>query len=64
MEDHEVEIISSSTRKEKLINFIKNYLKIIISFVITLILILFGYFFYNDMKKKKELKFKRILTNP
>ena len=64
MEDHEVEIISSSTRKEKLINFIKNYLKIIISFVITLILILFGYFFYNDMKKKKELKFQRILTNP
>ena len=54
MEDHEVEIISSSTRKEKLINFIKNYLKIIISFVITLILILFGYFFYNDMKKKKN----------
>ena len=53
--DQEVEIISSETRKEKIINFIKNKKKIIIFFIFFIIFIIFiiniiYYYYFYDWK--------------
>ena len=55
--DQEIEIISSETRKEKIKNFFINNKNKLISIVIFLLLVLFGFFFYQDYKKghKEEL---------
>ena len=49
--DQEIEIISSETRKEKIKNFFINNKNKLISIVIFLLLVLFGFFFYQDYKK-------------
>ena len=49
--DQEVEIISAETRKEKIKNLIINNRKFIISIFIFLILVLFGFFIYQEYKK-------------
>jgi len=49
--DQEVEIISAETRKEKIKNLIINNRKSIISIFIFLILVLFGFFIYQEYKK-------------
>jgi len=46
--DQEIEIISSETRKEKIKNFFINKKKTIFSVIIFIILIIFGYFFYQE----------------
>ena len=54
--DQEVEIISSETRKEKIKNFFINNKKKIIYIVISFILILFSFLFYEEYKEgNKEL---------
>jgi len=50
-QEQEIEIISSETRKEKIKNFFINKKKSIIVLSISLILILFSYFFYQEYKK-------------
>ena len=53
--DQEVEIINSETRKEKIKNFFINNKKKLISIIVSFILILFGFFFYQEylgIKKK------------
>ena len=49
--DQEVEIISAETRKEKIKNLIINNRKSIILIFIFLILVLFGFFIYQEYKK-------------
>ena len=49
--DQEVEIISSETRKEKIKNFFINNKKKLISIIVSFILILFGFFFYQEYEE-------------
>ena len=49
--DQEVEIISAETRKERIKNLIINNRKSIISTFVFLILLLFGFFIYQEYKK-------------
>ena len=49
--DQEVEIINSETRKEKIKNFFINNKKKLISIIVSFILILFGFFFYQEYKE-------------
>ena len=49
--DQEVEIISAETRKERIINLIINKRKTIISTLIFFILVLFGFFIYQEYTK-------------
>tara|TARA_Y100000816_G_C25994673_1_gene519596 strand:- start:96 stop:740 length:645 start_codon:yes stop_codon:yes gene_type:complete len=52
--DQEIEIISSETRKEKIINFIKNKKKIIIFFIFFIILIIFSFFVYQEYNNQQR----------
>ena len=52
--DQEIDIISSETRKEKLINFIKNKKKIIFSLIFFIILLIFSFFFYQEYKNQQR----------
>ena len=54
--DQEIEIISSETRKEKIKNFIINKKKTIISILVFFVLILFGYFIYQEYLEKNRVK--------
>ena len=54
--DQEVEIISSETRKEKIKNFIINKKNTIISILIFFVLILFGFFIYQEYLEKNRVK--------
>ena len=49
--DQEVEIINSETRKEKIKNFFINNKKKLISIIVSFILILFGFFFYQEYEE-------------
>ncbi len=54
--DEDIAIINEKTRKEKIkVFFIKNTKKIII-IISTLVLILFGYFVFQEFKKKNKIK--------
>ena len=54
--DEDIAIINKETRNEKIKNFfIKNKKKIIIS-ISVIILAIFGYFIYEDLKKKNKIK--------
>ena len=52
--DQEIEIISSETRKEKIINFIKNKKKIIIFVIFFIILIIFSFFVYQEYNNQQR----------
>jgi len=52
----------NSTSQNKIVSFIKKHSKKMIIFLIFLILILFSYFFYVDLKKKNELKLSEQYT--
>ena len=62
--DQEVEIISAETRKERIINLIINKRKTIISTLIFFILVLFGFFIYQEYAKgnKEQLANKYNLS--
>ena len=54
--DEEITIINTNTRNEKIKNFfIKNKKKIIVS-ISCLIILIFGFFIYQDFKKKNKIK--------
>ena len=54
--DEDIAIINDNTRKQKIINFfVKNTKKLIIA-ISAIILIIFGYFIYEDLKKKNKIK--------
>ena len=57
MDDQEVEIISSETKKERIKNFFLNNKKNIIAAVILFLLVLFSFFFYqeNEVRNKERL---------
>ena len=54
--DEETAIINSNTRNEKIRNFFVNNKKILLTFVVIIIAILFGYFAYEEYKENKKLE--------
>jgi len=52
--DQEIEIISAETRKEKIKNFLINKRKTIISTIIFTLLVLFGFFLYQENEKSNR----------
>jgi len=53
--DEDIAIINKNSRNEKIKNFfIKNSKKLVI-LVSAIILVIFGYFIYEDLSKKKKL---------
>ena len=54
--DEDIAIVNDNTRKQKIINFfVKNTKKLIVTFSV-IILIIFGYFIYEDFQKKNKIK--------
>ena len=54
--DEDITIVNDNARKQKIINFfVKNTKKLIITFSV-IILIIFGYFIYEDFQKKNKIK--------
>ena len=54
--DEDITIVNDNTRRQKIINFfVKNTKKLIITFSV-IILIIFGYFIYEDFQKKNKIK--------
>ena len=54
--DEDITIINKNTRNEKIINFFVNNTKKIIIVISVIVLIIFGYFIYEDLKKKNKIK--------
>ena len=54
--DEDISIINKNTRNEKIKNFFINNKKTLISTLITLILILFGYFAYEEIQSRKKIQ--------
>ena len=54
--DEEIDIINANTRNERIKNFFVNNRKSLISVLVILILILCGYFLYEDFQKRKKVK--------
>jgi predicted negative regulator of RcsB-dependent stress response len=54
--DEETAIINSNTRNEKIRNFFVNNKKTVLTFVVIIIAILFGYFAYGEYKENKKLE--------
>ena len=56
MNENELEIINNSTRFEKLKKIIIENLKLLISIFLIILILLVGFFFYKDFKKKNRIK--------
>ena len=54
--DEDIAIINKNTRNEKIKNFFVNNTKKLIIAISAIVLILFGYFIYEDLKKKNKIK--------
>ena len=54
--DEDVAIINKNARNEKIIDFFVNNTKKIIIVISVIVLIIFGYFIYEDLKKKNKIK--------
>ena len=54
--DEEITIINKNTRNEKIKNFFVNNTKKLIIAISAIVLIIFGYFIYEDLKKKNKIK--------
>ena len=54
--DEDTAIINENTRKEKIKVFFENKIKKIIIIISTLVLILFGYFVFQEFEKKNKIK--------
>ena len=54
--DEEITIINTNTRNEKIKNFFINNKKKLIIFLSTIIILIFGFFIYQDYKSKNKIK--------
>ena len=54
--DEETAIINSNTRNEKIRNFFVNNKKTLLTFIVIIIAILFGYFAFEEYKENKKLE--------
>ena len=54
--DEDISAVNNSNRNQKIKNFLINFKKQIIIFLVAIIIIIFGYFIYNDLKKKNKIK--------
>ena len=52
--DEEIDIINTNTRNERIKNFFINNRKSLISVLVVLILILCGYFLYEELQTRKK----------
>ena len=53
--DEETAIINANTRNEKIKNFFVKYKKLLISTLILIILIFFGYFIFDEFNERKKI---------
>ena len=60
--DQEVDIINTNTRNEKIKNFFVNNKKSLVSILVVIILVLCGYFGYEEFKKDKKQIYLTIIT--
>tara|TARA_B100000900_G_scaffold377873_1_gene361646 strand:+ start:540 stop:1184 length:645 start_codon:yes stop_codon:yes gene_type:complete len=61
--DEEITIIDSNTRNERVRNFFLNNKKIIISAFITILIVLLGYFGFDDYQKKQKIKISNLYNS-
>ena len=65
--DEEISVINKNTRNEKIKNFFINNKKSLIGSFIIIILLVFGYFGYQELKKNKKTaladKYNQIILN-
>ena len=54
--DEDIAIINKETRNEKIKNFFVNNAKKLTIIISAIIFIIFGYFIYEDLKKKNTIK--------
>ena len=54
--DEDIAIIDANTRSEKIKNFYLNNKKKIFSLILVIIFLTFGYFFFQDLKKKEKIE--------
>ena len=54
--DEDITIINKNTQNEKIKNFFVNNTKKLIIAISAIVLIIFGYFIYEDLKKKNKIK--------
>ena len=54
--DEDITIINKNTRNEKIKNFFVNNTKKLIIVISAIVLIIFGYFIYEDLKKRNTIK--------
>ena len=54
--DEDITIINKNTRNEKIKNFFVSNTKKLIIIISVIVLIIFGYFIYEDLKKKNKIK--------
>ena len=54
--EEDIEIINNQTRNEKIKNFLITNKKKLISTIILIFILLFGYFIYEDLKEKNKIK--------
>ena len=54
--DEDITIINKNTRNQKIKNFLVNNTKKLIIAISAIVLIIFGYFIYEDLKKKNKIK--------
>ena len=54
--DEDITIINKKTRNEKIKNFFVNNTKKLIIIISAIVLIIFGYFIYEDLKKRNTIK--------
>ena len=63
MNDQEIEIIDSLNRSQKIKNFFKNNLKIILTLILLILLTIFGYFVFKEFQEDKREKISNLYKN-
>jgi len=61
--DEEISIVDTNTRNEKIRNFFVKNKKILIVIISTIFLTLGGYFFYNEVNKKNNIKLSNLYNS-
>ncbi len=63
MNDQEIEIIDSLNRSQKIKNFFKNNLKIILTFILLILITILGYFVFIEFQEDKREKISNLYKN-
>ena len=63
MNDQEIEIIDSLNRSQKIKNFFKNNLKIILTLILLILITILGYFVFIEFQEDKREKISNLYKN-